>query len=941
MKTFRLLLSFTLFLFPLFSQEKNLSADHSPAKSLVMNANTISTIVYNTAEISGPGVTSNVLDFVWKGLGYGYEFGFMVGAKVPTEHNPSDSVTIISEGIGASSHSTADGDFAPDGFTKWGFLPIAGYGNTASLEIANNQNPSTWDSTWPQWPGKFGSPIADLETFYAVDDFSNAEFDYFPLPADTTKRGLGIKVEARLYQFAHPNLEDVLFSFFEIQNMGPKPLTQMVAGIFGDPHIGGSSDYGDDSQDFDSTRKILYSWDVDHISGTSSITPGYFGTIMIETPLSKGLTSVSAMPFGGNNRPKNDQLMYDKLSEDEFDESFMYSNNPTSLGDFVLTFGTGFFGLGQNEKAEVGIAYEFADDLEGLIERTTTVIQEYKIRFGQQGSPVTISTPAQHEKYQSPSIQIQWIAASLDNDTTVDLYYSNTPNDEWKLIASHVPNSGSYSWDISSLSDGIFYNVHLINSKGGIISYGTLDHYFTIDHPVESPPEINLLSPKNIVLVTGILPVQWIAGDADGDSTSIQLMLSTDNGITYHTIHSVPNAGSYNIDTKEIENTPAARIKITAASNDTSVFAESKPFRIKNSYRALTDSVALGHVAGTASGRIFPGYVDSTALTGHTYRVTFDSVNNELRCTLKDISTNQIKLDNEPLTTITGSGTLTDGMRIWFKNDRLGMDPVRSMFAAPVENITAKVAGPSIGNIRYAPIDLKIEFGSLDTNAYGYYITPIDSVGSSSNPNIRTVKVPFKISMVGDTTHIQCIIKEGINSGKLNRWDLGEEIVVFTPPPYNITATNVHAGITFRKIEPLSNLTIPNGSIFYVRTTRPFTTDDVYEFTADAQYGQPTEVRPGENIPSHFALEQNFPNPFNPATTIRFSLARDGVTTLKIFDIMGREIKTIAAAYLQQGTHEYQWDGTNEYSQQAASGIYFYRLQSGSNVSVKKMLLMK
>ncbi|MFA6541480.1 MAG: T9SS type A sorting domain-containing protein, partial [Bacteroidota bacterium] len=85
----------------------------------------------------------------------------------------------------------------------------------------------------------------------------------------------------------------------------------------------------------------------------------------------------------------------------------------------------------------------------------------------------------------------------------------------------------------------------------------------------------------------------------------------------------------------------------------------------------------------------------------------------------------------------------------------------------------------------------------------------------------------------------------------------------------------------------------------------------------------------------------NFPNPFNPATTIRFSLAEDGMTTLKIFDIMGREITTLAAEYLRQGAHEYQWNGTNEYSQQAATGIYFYRLQSGNNVSVKKMLLMK
>lgn len=88
-------------------------------------------------------------------------------------------------------------------------------------------------------------------------------------------------------------------------------------------------------------------------------------------------------------------------------------------------------------------------------------------------------------------------------------------------------------------------------------------------------------------------------------------------------------------------------------------------------------------------------------------------------------------------------------------------------------------------------------------------------------------------------------------------------------------------------------------------------------------------------------LAANYPNPFNPQTTIRFSLAKEEQAVLEIFDIRGRLVTTPIEGIMPQGNHTVVWDGTNNRGKAVGSGIYFYRLKTGSFVSTKKMILMK
>ena len=100
----------------------------------------------------------------------------------------------------------------------------------------------------------------------------------------------------------------------------------------------------------------------------------------------------------------------------------------------------------------------------------------------------------------------------------------------------------------------------------------------------------------------------------------------------------------------------------------------------------------------------------------------------------------------------------------------------------------------------------------------------------------------------------------------------------------------------------------------------------------------PVGVEETSNLenPTTFALHQNYPNPFNPSTTIRFQLPTQAHVTLKVFDLLGREVAMLVNELKQPAAYSVQWNAGG-----MASGVYFYQLQSGSWVDVKKLILLR
>ncbi|MGB5530727.1 MAG: T9SS type A sorting domain-containing protein, partial [Ignavibacteriaceae bacterium] len=91
-----------------------------------------------------------------------------------------------------------------------------------------------------------------------------------------------------------------------------------------------------------------------------------------------------------------------------------------------------------------------------------------------------------------------------------------------------------------------------------------------------------------------------------------------------------------------------------------------------------------------------------------------------------------------------------------------------------------------------------------------------------------------------------------------------------------------------------------------------------------------------DEIPTKFLLSNNYPNPFNPSTKIKYSIPQSSNVIIKVFDILGNEIETLANEEKQTGTYDLTW-----YSKNLPSGVYFYQLRAGEFVQTRKMLLLK
>jgi glycosidase len=105
----------------------------------------------------------------------------------------------------------------------------------------------------------------------------------------------------------------------------------------------------------------------------------------------------------------------------------------------------------------------------------------------------------------------------------------------------------------------------------------------------------------------------------------------------------------------------------------------------------------------------------------------------------------------------------------------------------------------------------------------------------------------------------------------------------------------------------------------------------------------PTRVEANKeaSIPQQFTLHQNFPNPFNPETTIHFALPQPAEVTLRVFNLLGEEVITLARGKMAAGTHTLAWNGRNAAGELMGSGIYLLRLEAGQEVAVKKMALVR
>ncbi len=357
-----------------FGLQQGECPDFTERRDAILNGNKITTQIFNFGSISAPG--NVITDIVWNGLGYGYEFGPFVAAEVVDEgrRDPQsvprrdEAGEVVLDAAGDTvwvMHIVTDGltsnggEVSPDGSVRWGWQPIPcaqPVGSFDGIQVVNpNSNkiptsnapdsdldgrPDSWPDSWYNdnlksyvWPGALqqGASNADLEAIYFMNDYRNAEFNYYPFPSDPTKRGLGLEVEVRLYQWANPLAEDAIFLIYKITNKSEEDLEKVIFGMWGDPHVGGPSNWQDDLAFFDRERNMVYAFDDDGRSDIAGRVPGYFGYKFLESP-GIGNEIINGVFYPGDGIDNDGDGMIDESWTDGIDNDGDWSPDTDDVG---------------------------------------------------------------------------------------------------------------------------------------------------------------------------------------------------------------------------------------------------------------------------------------------------------------------------------------------------------------------------------------------------------------------------------------------------------------------------------------------------------------------------------------------------------------------------------------------------------------------------------
>ena len=159
------------------------------------------------------------------------------------------------------------------------------------------------------------------------------------------------------------------------------------------------------------------------------------------------------------------------------------------------------------------------------------------------------------------------------------------------------------------------------------------------------------------------------------------------------------------------------------------------------------------------------------------------------------------------------------------------------------------------------------------------------------------------------------------------------------------TSMTTDGGLTWTQIPGFDEDSNPNGGldgrtnrIFVVSLTLAYAVGE-YTYKFDGQTPVFVE-RESIVVPEKFRIEQNYPNPFSPSTTIKYSLFSDMNVQIDVRDILGRTVKRLVSGFQSTGVYTVTWDGTNDSGVRMASGMYFYISDMGDSIEMKRMVLL-
>lgn len=498
---------------------------------------------------------------------------------------------------------------------------------------------------------------------------------------------------------------------------------------------------------------------------------------------------------------------------------------------------------------------------------------------------------------------VTW-TSTRDSDETVEIWLSQNAGRDWTQVGSATAGDGMFELATTGLADTprALVRLFVLNADSRVVGISTSD-FFSIDNPGDAAPTLRVDDEEirftsTVVAQTLDLPV--VAADPEGQPLTATIRYSTDGGASFSDIETLsltsrPDAQSIPVTVSALPNTANAVLEVVLSDGTNTVSARTVVF-VKRTARpsGFPANRTQGEGAGSVSVRV----VDSAALTGHRYQITFTDLEGGTKTySVADLEDGETVLSSIPFSDGVMESPVFDGLVLVVQD--------------PAEGTASDATGWTTGDtdLEVAVSGGPVRLGILTINLTGveddYMLTMTDGVVGRSVERYRISEQDLRFSVTAASDGAtRPIIFDDLNDD--GRPDLGDTIFIL-----NADATGA--------LEPAWRLqfsggTVPpeTGDVFTLIPVRSLGPGDVFEFLSRPVAN---EADPGQIIEL-----VGSPNPFTDRLEISYELERPGRVALDVFDSLGRQVARLTDEAVGAGPQQAVWNG------EGASGVFFVRL---------------